>query len=174
MIQIRRLTAIGAQLDSLCGLLIDAVDGGASVGFLAPLSMQTAAAYWRTLDAALASGFILFVAEEDDAVVGAVQLVPIAKENGRHRAEVQKLFVLRSHRGRGIGTLLMAAAEDYARSKGRTLLVLDTHEGSPAEAMYAHWGWQRVGVIPSYAVSTDGALHNTAFYYKELGPHLVG
>ena len=131
MTDIRRITHITQpQMHDLCVLLEDCVDDGTSVGFLAPLTRDRAEAYWRSVQAALTDGPALFVAEDDGAVVGSVQLAPSPRENGRHRAEVQKLFVLRSHRGRGIGSRLMRAAEDHARSIGRMLLVLDTHQGA--------------------------------------------
>lgn len=156
--------------DELSTLLMDAVAGGASVGFLAPLTRAASGEYWRSVETAMAGGLELIVAEEDGAIAGAVQLSPCPKPNGAHRAEIQKLFVLRGHRGKGLGTRLMAAAEARALALGRTLLVLDTHQGSAAEALYERLGWQRAGVIPDYAASPDGALHGTVFFYKRIGP----
>ena len=100
--------------------------------------------------------------------MGTVQLALCPRENSRHRAEIQKLCVLRSHRGKRIASQLMQAAEDRARALGRTLLVLDTHQGRPAEAVYTHLGWQRVGAIPGFATTPDGVLHGTVFFYKQL------
>lgn len=155
-------------LAGLSDLLVDAVHGGASVGFLAPLAPETAAAYWQDVAASLGPGLLLWVAEEGEQVVGAVQLAPALRENGRHRAEVCKLFVRRSHRGRGVASRLMGALEAAAREDGRTLLVLDTQAGSDAEAVYRHLGWQRAGEIPAYAASPEGTLHATALYFKQL------
>ena len=101
-------------------------------------------------------------------MVGAVQLSPCAKENGRHRAELQKLFVLRSHRGQGVASRLMAAAESFAGATGRTLLVLDTQAGSVAETVYRRRGWERAGEIPDFAATPQGELHPTVYYYKRL------
>jgi GNAT superfamily N-acetyltransferase len=169
MINVRRITKLSTgQLHELCALLVDSVDGGASVGFLAPLSMEKAEEYWRMVAAALPSGLVLFIAEDEGSIVGSVQLAPCARENGHHRAEIQKLFVLRSHRGRGIATQLMHGAQTHAISLGRTLLVLDTHEGSKAEALYDHLGWTRAGSIPDYAASPDGTLHATVIFYKRI------
>ena len=154
----------------LCELLIDAVHNGASVGFLAPLSIDRAARYWEQVLAALGDGLLLWVAEAEGRVVGSVQLAPSPKENGRHRAEIQKLFVLSAFRGQGIATRLMAAAETTARAAGRTLLVLDTLAGSDAEPVYRHLGWQRAGEIPNYAASPDGRLFPTVYYFKLLAP----
>jgi len=171
LVQIRRIESLRhAQFLDLCELLIDAVKGGASVGFLAPISMQTAADYWESVISELSSGLGLFIAEEEDRIVGAVQVALCGKENGQHRAEIRKLCVLQSRRREGIGAELMQAAEGFAASCGRTLLVLDTQEGSAAEAMYAHSGWQRVGAIPDYAASPDGTLHGTVFFSKRIEP----
>lgn len=170
--RIRRIaSATPEELQELCGLLMDAVEGGASLGFLSPIPLRTAMEYWNGVLAALASGVALFVAEEEGRVVGAVQLVPCQRETGQHRAEVQKLLVLRSHRGRGIASMLMQTVEQAARERGRTLLVLDTHEGCQASRIYDHLGWSRAGTIPGYALDTNGrAMHGATVFYKHLAP----
>ena len=166
---VRRVEAAEPPLlDGLCELLIDSVHGGASVGFLAPLARSTAERYWSGVFQGLGEGLALWVAQDGARVAGSVQLDPCAKENGRHRAEVQKLFVRTSHRGRGVATRLLREVEDFARAAGRTLLVLDTQAGSHAEVVYRHLGWQRAGEIPGYAAAPDGALHPTAYYFKVL------
>ena len=154
----------------LSDLLIDAVHNGASVGFLVPLAQQSAETYWRQVFASLGDGLVLWVAEVSGKVVGTVQIAPCLKENGRHRAEVQKLLVHSSHRGQGIAGRLMAQAEAFARSAGITLLVLDTQAGSVAEIVYQHLGWQKAGEVPNYAASPDGRLHATAYYFKTNVP----
>ncbi len=169
--QIRQLRSLDSkQINELCELLIETVDGGASVGFLAPLTMLTAVEYWKTVAAALGTGLILLVAEVNGKIVGSIQLELCRKENGLHRGEIQKLFVLRSHRGNKIATQLMNSAELLAVSLGKTLLVLYTHAGSKAEQLYEYLGWVRGGVIPDFAVGTDGSLHSTAFLYKHIKP----
>ena len=168
-VAVRRIhSAEGAPLDALVDLLIDVVNGGASVGFLAPLSRDRAAGYWSQLLASLGGALALWVAESEGRLVGSVQLALCEKENGRHRADLQKLVVMRAHRGRGIGTTLLAAAESFARAERRSLLVLDTEAQSAAERVYQRHGWQRVGEIPTYAARTDGELWATAYYYKQL------
>lgn len=152
----------------LSHLLIDSVHGGASVGFLAPLQYETATAYWEGVLSALGPGLALWIAEEEGQVVGSVQLALCQKENGLHRGEVQKLFVHSAFRGRGIASQLMTELETFARSAGRTLLVLDTQADSHAETVYQHLGWSRLGEIPNYAKSPDGTLHATAYYFKTL------
>ena len=157
-----------AVVRGLCTLLIDAVHGGASVGFLAPLTDERACNYWTQVLGSLGPNLALWVAESDGAIVGSVQLSPCGKENGRHRADVQKLFVLSACRGNGIATALMRALEAHAVACDRTLLVLDTIAGSTAEAVYQHLGWQKVGEIPEYAAMPDGELRPTAYYFKRI------
>ena len=164
---IRRIESAEASvIAGLCTLLADAVHDGASVGFLAPMSEEKALGYWQPVIAGLQSGMVLWVAESDGQVVGTVQLALNGKENGSHRADVRKLLVLRTHRGRGIAAALMKTVDEYAAANGRTLLVLDTIAGSPAEFVYRHLGWQKVGEIPDYAAMPDGELRPTAYYYK--------
>lgn len=164
---IRRVqSAEEAVVAGLCALLVDAVHDGASVGFLAPMTSERAVAYWQPVLAGLKDGMVLWVAEDGGQVVGTVQLALNPKENGHHRADVQKLLVLTTHRGRGIAAALMDAVDGYAKANGRTLLVLDTIAGSPAEFVYRHLGWQKVGEIPDYAAMPDGELRATAYYYK--------
>jgi ribosomal protein S18 acetylase RimI-like enzyme len=171
VITIRRLDeSDSGYLPSLCALLIDAVQDGASVGFLAPLTQERAAEYWVQVLSGLGGGPCLWVAEMEGVVVGSVQLAPSARENGRHRAEIQKLFVHTCHRGKGIAARLMDVAESHARSLQRSLLVLDTQAGSAAESVYRRLGWEKAGEIPDYAASPDGQLHATAYYYKRLTP----
>lgn len=171
MVTVRRIAHKGeVSRQGLRGLLIDVVDGGASVGFLGPMQPATADRYWDETLSDLGAARLLWVAEDAGAIVGSVQLELCQKENGRHRAEVQKLFVLTAHRGRGVASRLMADLEAHARRCGRSLLVLDTQAGSAAEAVYRHFGWNRVGEIPDFAASSDGALHPTAYYYKILAP----
>jgi len=155
---------------ALVALLQDVVDGGASVGFMAPLGADEAAAYWDSVAAVLkGGGRRLWIARAaDGGIAGTVQLDLAGPANGRHRAEVIKLMVVSSARRRGIGRALMEAAEAEARRLGRTTLVLDTRQGDPSEALYRGMGWQAVGTIPRYARSADGTLHTTAFYYKLL------
>jgi GNAT superfamily N-acetyltransferase len=169
MIRMRRIAGPEpALLAGLTALLQDVVHGGASVGFLAPLSAHTAAEYWRKVLDRLDDDLALWVAEDGERIVGSVQLESCRKDNGRHRAEVQKLFVLHSHRGQGIARLLMQEVESHARADGRVLLVLDTLSDSDAASMYRHLGWQYAGSIPQYAATPDGVLHATSYFYRQL------
>lgn len=152
------------DIPALAALLVDAVDGGASVGFLAGVTVTEAAAFWR---AALAHP--TWVARLAGELVGCVQLQPARLPNGLHRAEVGKLLVHRSARGRGVATALMAHLELQARAQGRWLLQLDTETGSPAAELYARLGWQLLGVLDDHAVRPDGVLAPTTYLWKRLG-----
>ncbi len=153
---------------ALCALLTDVVHGGASVNFVAPLLPETASRYWDEVFASLGPDLALWVAEEYGEVVGSVQLALCRKQNGLHRAEVMKLLVSSRHRQRGIARQMMAELEAFARLEGRTLLVLDTEVGSPAETVYQRLGWTRVGEVPDYALNTSGVLSAAVYYYKRL------
>ena len=157
------------QLQSLAGLLLDAVDGGASVSFMHSLSMPGALAFWQGVADGLASGErALFVAEDAEGIVGTVQLILAQPDNQPHRADVAKMLVHRRARRQGLGAALMQAAEDAARACGKTLLVLDT-ASDDAERLYTRQGWQRVGVIPGYALLPTGEPCDTTYFYKVLG-----
>lgn len=171
-IAVRRLGALEAQerCEALAGLLMDCVEGGASVSFLWPLERAKALAFWQGVAHGVAAGErILLVAEAGPELLGTVQLVTGQPENQPHRADLAKMLVRRSARRQGVGAALLAAAEAAALDAGRTLLVLDT-ASAEAERLYARGGWVRVGAVPGYALLPDGAPCATVFYYKRLGP----
>jgi GNAT superfamily N-acetyltransferase len=158
----------------LADVLIDCVEGGASVGFMTPLDPQRAEDFWTaTLESAQRGERILFVAEErrsDEVagtVVGTVQVILTAPENQPHRGEIAKMLVHRRARRRGVAEVLMRAAESAALEAGKSLLVLDTSSGD-AERVYLRMGWQRVGTIPSYAMWPNGGFVDTTVFYKQL------
>jgi ribosomal protein S18 acetylase RimI-like enzyme len=156
-------------LPKLATLLQDSVHNGSSVGFLPPLTFETATEYWlETLREVAGGKRVLLVSSEADDVTGTVQLALATRQNGLHRAEIQKLLVHTGFRNRGIARALLDAAEESARETGRTLLVLDTEQGSVAERLYAKCGYTRAGVIPQYARATDGSLISTVVFYKLL------
>jgi GNAT superfamily N-acetyltransferase len=166
---IRRLTTVSeARLRALAELLIDCVEGGASVSFMHPLSIDKALAFWRGVAADAARGArVLLVAEDEHGIVGTVQVVLEQPENQPHRGDVSKMLVHRRARRRGLGEALMRAAEDAARGHGKSLLVLDTASGD-AERLYARLGWQLVGVIPGYALWPHGGPCATSYFYRTL------
>jgi ribosomal protein S18 acetylase RimI-like enzyme len=164
----------GAGREDLVDLLIDAIEDGASVGFMLPLARAEVAAYWQEVEAAIAKGTRhLLVARVDGRIVGAVQIDCAVKANARHRAEVQKLLVHRQARRRGIGRRLMQALEPLALSLGRCLLVLDLRLDDPAQQLYESLGYRRTGIVPRYARDPDGTLNDCLFMYKELVPSSV-
>jgi GNAT superfamily N-acetyltransferase len=171
---IRRLSvASTSDLQSLAELLIDCVDGGASVSFMAPLTMDKALDFWRAVADGVARGErVLLVAEDAGGLVGTVQVILAQPENQPHRADVAKMLVHRRARRQGLGAALMQAAEQAARGAGKTLLVLDT-ASEEAERLYTRQGWQRVGVIPGYALLPTGEPCDTTYFYKVLGGRAV-
>ena|SRR2546421_1844471 len=171
MHKIERVSAEQAReiLPKLAALLQDSVNSGASVGFLPPLSFESAKQYWlEALNEVGQGKRIILVSSEAGHVTGAVQLALIIKPNSPHRAEIQKLMVHTSFRNRGVARALMEALEETARTLGRTLLVLDTEQGSLAEKLYERYGYIRAGVIPQYVVSADGSFSATVVFYKLL------
>lgn len=168
---IERLSSETAQryVDDLVDLLRDAVDSGASVGFLPPVSRDEAADYWHgVLDDVHAGRRVLLGALQESRLVGSAQLELAMKANASHRAEVQRVLVHRAARRHGIGERLMRELETVAREHGRTLLVLDTRQGDPSELLYRKVGYKLAGVIPGYARSSSGALDATVFYYRNI------
>jgi GNAT superfamily N-acetyltransferase len=168
---IRRLDATEAAnlAPALAEVLVDCVAGGASVSFMHPLDPARSLAFWQGVAAGVARGDrALFVAEEAGTVLGTVQLLLAMPENQPHRAEIAKMLVRRTARGRGLGTALMRAAEGLARDLGRSLLVLDTAEGGEGERLYRRLGWIALGTIPRFALHPDGRPCGSTFFYRDL------
>ncbi|MCI3205665.1 MULTISPECIES: GNAT family N-acetyltransferase [Pandoraea] len=167
-----------AAVDALADVLIDCVEGGASVSFMLPLTRERATAFWCKVAEGVARGErVLLVARRaaDPAdgggigsIVGTVQLILDLPENQPHRADVAKMLVHRSVRRQGVAQRLMAALDDAARAHARHVLVLDTVTGGDAERLYQRSGWQRAGDVPKFALMPDGEYCATTFYYKHL------
>jgi GNAT superfamily N-acetyltransferase len=158
-----------ACADALADVLLDCVEGGASVSFMWPLPRERALAFWRGVAEGVARGErVLLIAEDAEGIVGTVQLVTGLPENQPHRADVAKMLVHRRARRRGIAQRLMAAVDEAARTERRTVLVLDTVTGGDAERLYERAGWQRVGTVPNYALMPDGRFCGTTFFHKQL------
>jgi GNAT superfamily N-acetyltransferase len=159
-----------AAIPDLCAILADCVNDGASVGFMQPYTAENALPFWQgVVEAVETGGTLLFVAELDGHALGTVQVAFASMPNQPHRGDLKKLLVHRSARRMGLGRLLMNAAEEEAARRGKTLLVLDTATGSEAEAIYPRLGWERVGVIPDYALWPQGGLCDTTLFYKRIG-----
>jgi GNAT superfamily N-acetyltransferase len=167
---IRRLhTVEAAHLEALADVLIDCVEGGASVSFTHPLTRERAMAFWRRVAQGVAAGDrALLVAEDALGLCGCVQLTFDLPENQPHRADLSKMLVHRRARRHGLGAALMQAAEDVARECGKTLLVLDAVTGGDAARLYERLGWVRVGDIPNYALFPQGGLCSTTVYFRDL------
>jgi GNAT superfamily N-acetyltransferase len=167
---IRRLTSLSdAEVRGLADLLIDCVEGDASVGFMHPLAMPKATEYWRRVADGVGRGErAVLVAEDSTGIVGTVQLVLQQPDNQLHRADLAKMLVHRRARRRGLGAALIRAAEALGRECGRSLLVLDTVTGSNAERLYARLGWLRCGSIPDFALMPRGGLCATTYFYRQL------
>lgn len=167
---IRRLhTVTDADVEGLAALLVDCVDGGASVSFMHPLERSQATRFWRQVAAGVEAGErALLVSEDEHGINGTVQLVLAQPDNQPHRADLAKMLVHRRARRRGLGEALMRSAEQLGRDCGKALLVLDTVTGSDAERLYTRLGWQRVGVIPGYALLPRGGLCATTYFYRSL------
>ena len=166
-----RLDSAGIRkhIDDLTDVLVDAVNGGASVSYLAPITIDDGKAYWEKLMSAIdAGGMILLVAMEDNHVIGTVQLDLAWQPNAPHRAEVQKLLVHSAYRRRGIASQLMQAVEIEANAKQRWLLFLDTERGSGAQTFYETIGYVEGGIIPQYSLNSAGEFADTVIFYKLL------
>jgi GNAT superfamily N-acetyltransferase len=166
-----------AAIPALAALIVDAVNGGASVNFLAGVTEPDAAEWWTARIADVSSGTTsAFVARSVDdrtsdhgqQILGSTLLIRSRNQNAPHRAEIGKVIVHRSARRLGLGRALMAAAEARARRDGRWLLLLDTHSGGVADAFYRSLGWQELGTVPNHAYSVDGHLVATTFFWKDL------
>ena len=169
-IEIRCLQTIGErEIQELSDVLIDCVEGGASVSFMLPITRAKAEAFWRNPAASVARGERIVLAAEDASgtILGTAQVILAQPENQPHRGDLAKMLVHRAARRRGIGAALLAAAERSARSAGKTLLVLDT-ASDDAERLYGRGGWQRCGRVPDYALFPDGTPCATTFYFKFL------
>ena len=167
---IRRLHAVDpGHIEQLADVLIDCVEGGASVSFMQPLTRERAVAFWRRVADDVAAGRrALVVAGDAAGICGTVQLMLDLPENQPHRADLAKMLVHRRARRRGLGEALVRAAEAAARECGRTLLVLDAVTDGDAARLYARLGWQRVGDIPNYALFPRGGFCSTTVFFRDL------
>jgi len=171
MVEIRRLTAEQGRsyLVGLADVLLDCVEGGASVSFMASLSKTEAESFFeKVLEGVRQGDRILLAAFDDSKLVGTVQILLATPPNQPHRADVAKLLVRRSARGQGVGRLLMEYVEEASRLAGKSLLVLDTVTGDPAERLYTRLGWNKAGIIPRYALYPDGRWCDTTIFWKQL------
>lgn len=167
---IERLVELTSEhIQGLCDVLVDCVEGGASVGFMVPMTNDRAFEFWNRVAQAVAAGNrALLIAKDELGICGTVQLILDLPENQPHRADLVKMLVHRRARRRGLGSALMQAAESMARECGKTLLVLDAVTDGDAARLYERLDWVRVGDIPNYAFMPDGAPCSTTYYYRSL------
>ncbi len=169
--EIRRLAGdeLQDQLDALATVLHETVDAGASVGYLWPFTPADARAAFAGWAAEVDAGRrVLLAAFADGELVGTVQVILALMPNQPHRGEIAKLQVRPAARGRGVAQRLMEHAEAEARAAGKTLLVLDTVTGSPADRLYRRLGWTELGTVPGFALYPDGRPCDATFFWKEL------
>jgi GNAT superfamily N-acetyltransferase len=108
------------------GFLVELVPSFSAFG-LPPWRDREAfdAAVERDLRAALGSGAAVLVAEDDDGTpLGFVHLHPVHDFSGGERAHVSDVAVAEHAQGRGVGRLLVEAAEAWAREHGYGLIGL--------------------------------------------------
>jgi ribosomal protein S18 acetylase RimI-like enzyme len=169
-ITIKPLTASPDIVAALSEILIETVANGGSVSFMHPLGAATASAFWADALAAAARGErIVLGAFEGDVLAGTVSLLLDCPPNQPHRAEIAKMMTRPSHRGRGVATALMRAAERLAVERARTLLTLDTAVEEGASGLYEKLGFTLAGTIPDYALKPHGGLTGTMVYWKRIG-----
>lgn len=112
------------------------------VGARAPIPRHQAAAFWRGRIEAIAAGTcVLLAAFDGGKLVGSVQITLDTPPNQRHRADINKLVVLRGARRRGTARALMEAVRREAAVERRTLLTLDTRKDDAAEPLYRSLGY---------------------------------
>jgi ribosomal protein S18 acetylase RimI-like enzyme len=169
-LDIRPLTDDAATTPMLVELLIGTVAAGGSVSFMHPLPPDAAQDFWRKSLAAAARGERSVLGWQGEALLGTVTLLLDCPPNQPHRAEIAKLMTRPDHRGKGIATGLMRAAEKLAIEKGRTLLVLDTASEEGASGLYETLGFTLTGEIPDFALKPHGGLTGTLIYWKRIGP----
>jgi ribosomal protein S18 acetylase RimI-like enzyme len=169
IVDIAQLRLTDDTIAALADLLVETVANGGSVSFMHPLAPEVAAAFWRkSLAAAEAGERVVLGAIEDGQLLSTVTLLLDCPPNQPHRGEIAKMMTSVPYRGRGIARALVLEAERIARSRGRTLLTLDTAEDEGAGPFYEKLGFVRVGVIPDYAYKPHGGLSGTIIYYRRL------
>jgi GNAT superfamily N-acetyltransferase len=167
---VRQLATLEPEhVAGLADVLVDCVEGHASVGFMLPFARERAVEFWRGVAKEVEAGRrAILVASDDDGICGTVQVVLAQPDNQPHRGDITKMLVHRRARRRGIGAALLEQAESAAAAAGKSLLVLDT-ASDDAERLYERGGWSRVGTIPGYALLPQGGLCDTVVFYRRLG-----
>nr|WP_249661097.1 GNAT family N-acetyltransferase [Variovorax sp. PCZ-1] len=163
-------TLSNQDINELADVLIDVVEGGASVGFMLPITRERALQFWQTVASDVVKGerAVLVARDTQGVIAGTTQLILAMPDNQPHRADLAKMQVHRRARKQGLAQKLLHAAESWARELGKTVLVLDTVSGSDASRVYERALWQRVGEIPNYALWPQGGMCPTTYYFKDI------
>lgn len=164
-------TRLDSQLmEKLCLLLADCVGQGASLGFHRPANMAQLYDYWHSVALALRTQqrSLFTVETAQGALVATAQLNYCGKENGKHRAEIEKLLVDPLKQRQGIARNLLRHVEGVAQARGLQLLFLDTATGDKSEDFYKSLNYSLCGSIPNYVSCENGLMHSTSIYYKLL------
>ena len=168
-VDVRPLAASPETIAALAALLTETVAAGGSVSFMHPLAREEAVAFWtRSLAAAARDERVVFGAFDGDDLVSTLTLLVDCPPNQPHRAELAKMMTRPSHRGRGLASALIRAAEREAARRGRWLIVLDTATDEGAAGLYERHGYRLAGEIPEYALKPHGGLTGTLLYWKRL------
>ena len=168
-LKIQYLSSIKTEINGLVEILYQSVQQDASIGFVLPFSKEDAAKYWHSLHQDIEMGArVLFTAEYRQTLVGTAQLALCQKQNGLHRASLEKLITHPDYRKKGIGSQLIHHVEIFAKEKQRFLLDLDTKTGDAAQRLYHAHGYIEVGEIPFYARNSQNKYDATTIFYKDL------
>ncbi|WP_049291761.1 GNAT family N-acetyltransferase [Franconibacter helveticus] len=169
-VSVMSAASLANHIDELADVLVDCVQGGASVSFMLPFAHSQARDFWHGVAQSAAREERVVIVAQDEAgrIVGTVQLITAQPDNQPHRADVSKLLVHRSARRGGVARELMSLLETEALKRGKNVLVLDTATGSDAERFYQRNEWQRAGEIPRYALNPDGSYCATTYFFKQL------
>ncbi|RZA11792.1 MAG: GNAT family N-acetyltransferase, partial [Lysobacteraceae bacterium] len=166
---LRIVPAVGSDRHRLASLLVETVAANGSVGFMHPLPMDEALAFWDDALAAAARGErVILCAWSGDTLLGSGSLALVSAPSQPHRAELTKVMTTPAARGAGVGARLVVALEQEARAHGRRLVTLDASLVEGATAFYRRLGYHGAGDIPEYAYKPHGELAGTRLFWKLL------
>lgn len=129
-----------------------------------PEEIETGFPQMRSDDLAPPTGEFVVARRADDATVlgGCVGLRLLRDDTGSRVAELRRLYVRPEHRGAGLGSALLACAEEIARVWGVSAMRLDTRlDLGEARALYLRQGWVEV---PAFS----DAFYAEVWYAKDL------
>ncbi|WP_316195205.1 MULTISPECIES: GNAT family N-acetyltransferase [unclassified Bradyrhizobium] len=155
--------------EQLADMLMETVAGGATLNFMHPLAKSAALAFWQKSFESVASGNrIILGALDGTRLVGTLSILLDCGDNQSHRCEIGKVMTSLSHRGKGIGSQLVAAAERTARARQRSLMVVTTATGGTAHNLYERMGFVHAGTIPYFGSDPYGKMEGCMFYWKQI------